>query len=149
MVFSKSFGYALRSILYIALMQEENRYVQAEEVALNLGVPRHFVGKILKKLAKAKLLSSLKGPCGGFKLNEHTLHVNLLSLFIITDGQSNFKNCALRLQECSALNPCPMHEQMQEIKVRLKSILTETTISHLIKEDRPAFIKSISSEEVF
>ena len=148
MVLSKSFGYAVRSTLYIVLMQDERRYVQAEEVALNLGVPRHFVGKILKKLVKANVLSSVKGPSGGFKLNAHTPHVTLLELFYITDGQMDFTNCALRIKECSSTNPCPLHSQMQEIKARLRSILTGTTINDLIKKDKATFIKSISSEEI-
>ena len=47
MTFSKSFGYAVRGVLYIAVMQNEKRYVQAEEIAAQLFVPRHFMGKIL------------------------------------------------------------------------------------------------------
>ena len=149
MVFSKSFGYAVRSVLYITLMAEEKRNVQAEEVALNLGVPRHFVGKILKRLVKAQMLASVKGPSGGFKINEHTMKVSLLDLFFITNGQADFKTCALRLKDCNPVNPCPVHHQMQEVKDRLKIIFTGTTIGDLIKEDKTSFIKSISSEEVF
>ena len=54
MIFSKSFGYAIRSILYVAIMRDEKRYVQVEEIASKLSVPRHFMGKIMKKLAKEK-----------------------------------------------------------------------------------------------
>ncbi|RYF86429.1 MAG: transcriptional regulator, partial [Chitinophagaceae bacterium] len=50
MFFSKSFGYAVRGVLYIAFMQDAKQYVQAEEIAAQLLVPRHFVSKILKKL---------------------------------------------------------------------------------------------------
>jgi DNA-binding IscR family transcriptional regulator len=52
MTFSKSFGYAVRGVLYIAIMQDEKRYVQVEEIAGQLAVPRHFMGKILKNLVK-------------------------------------------------------------------------------------------------
>ena len=45
MIFSKSFGYAVRGVLYIALMQDEKRYVQVEEIASTLSVPRHFSGE--------------------------------------------------------------------------------------------------------
>ena len=57
---SKSFGYALRGILYISLMEDENRKVQADEIAENLSVPRHFLSKILKQVAKAGIIGFTK-----------------------------------------------------------------------------------------
>ena len=85
MIFSKSFGYALRGILYIAIMKEQKRYVQVEEIASKLAAPRHFMGKIMKRLAKEKLLISAKGPSGGFMLGENTLEKPLMDLIVITD----------------------------------------------------------------
>jgi Rrf2 family transcriptional regulator, iron-sulfur cluster assembly transcription factor len=147
MFFSKSFGYAVRSILYIALVQDEKRYVQAEEIALNLGVPRHFIGKILKKLAKANVLLSVKGPNGGFRLNDPALRMSLLDLHSITDGAVHFQFCALRIKHCSAKDPCPLHGPMNELKGKLQTVLAETALSALLKEDRAEAIRSISSEE--
>src|SRR5580765_6800553 len=78
MIFSKSFGYALRGLLYITFRQHESRYVQVEEIASNLAVPKHFMGKILKRLAKEQILHSAKGPSGGFRMNKSTASVSLL-----------------------------------------------------------------------
>jgi Rrf2 family protein len=145
MIFSKSFGYAIRGVLYVALMQDEKRYVQVEEIASKLAVPRHFMGKILKRLAKEKVLLSIKGPSGGFTLNENTLKMPLMDLIVITDGVEIFDTCALRAKECNSSNPCPMHIQMDQVKVRLKSILSDTIIGDLLAADKPEFIKSIST----
>jgi Rrf2 family transcriptional regulator, iron-sulfur cluster assembly transcription factor len=147
MFFSKSFGYAVRSILYITLSQDGKRYVQAEEIALNLGVPRHFVSKILKKLAKAAVLLSVKGPNGGFRLNGDVLSMSLLDLHLIIDGPVHFQYCALRSNECNAKHPCPMHEHMNELKGRLQTVLAETKILAMLKEDRAEAIRSIASGE--
>ncbi|HET7896419.1 MAG TPA: Rrf2 family transcriptional regulator, partial [Flavisolibacter sp.] len=62
-IFSKSFGYSLRGILFVAL-RETHTPVQLDEMAESLGVPRHFMGKIMKQLVKQGILSSLKGPTG-------------------------------------------------------------------------------------
>lgn len=145
MIFSKSFGYALRGVLYIAVMQDEKRYVQVEEIASNLGVPRHFMGKILKKLAKEKVLQSIKGPSGGFTLNEHTLQMQLMDLIVIIDGLQLLNSCTLRVKECNPFNPCPIHFQMEAVKSRLKSILSDTTIGDLLNDDKQEFIRSIST----
>jgi len=145
MTFSKSFGYAVRGVLYIAVMQDEKQYVQVEEIAARLAVPRHFMGKILKKLVKENVLASAKGPAGGFTVHEHTLQLPLLRLIDITDGLHLFETCVLRLQECNALNPCPMHCQMEAVNKQMKAILSNTTIGDMLKDDKPDFIKSLST----
>ena len=145
MVFSKSFGYAVRGVLYITLVQDTRQFIQAEEIASKLGVPRHFIGKILKKLVKAQVLSSSKGKTGGFATNERTRNVLLTELYDITDGLDSFAKCSLRLQKCDFLHPCPVHHQMESIKQNLKDILSTTSVGDLLKEDREAFIKSIAT----
>ena len=150
MTFSKSFGYAVRGVLYIALMQDEKRYVQVEEIAAQLAVPRHFMGKILKRLVKENVLVSAKGPMGGFTVNEDTLQMPLVRLIDITDGTDLFETCVLRLKECNALNPCPMHYRMEAVNLGMKSILSNTTVGNLLNSDKVDFIKSLSTvvEEV-
>lgn len=148
MLFSKSFGYALRGILYIALMQDEKKWIQVDEVAVQLGVPRYFMGKIMKRLAKEHLLVSAKGPYGGFTLHEDTLSKPIYSVVEVTDGLLSFKTCVLRMQECNAENPCPMHDKIEEIKNGLKSILVTTTIGDLLRTDKQEFIKSIATQSI-
>ena len=129
----------------MAIMRDEKRFVQVEEVASKLAVPRHFMGKIMKKLAKEKILVSTKGPSGGFILNEHTLKLSLMDMVKIIDGVEIFDSCALRAKECNAMSPCPMHFQFESVKRSLKSILSDTTIGELLEGDKPEFIKSIST----
>jgi Rrf2 family transcriptional regulator, iron-sulfur cluster assembly transcription factor len=145
MFFSKSFGYAVRGVLYIVFMQDTKQYVQAEEIAQKLVVPRHFVSKILKKLVKSGVLSSSKGKAGGFTVNERTREFLLVQLFELTDGMDTFNKCSLRLQDCNELNPCPLHLQLNNIKQDLRRTLSVTTIGDLIKEDKEKFINSIAT----
>jgi Rrf2 family protein len=86
-------------------MKDEKRYVQVEEIASKLVVPRHFMGKIMKKLAKEKILFSTKGPSGGFMLGENALQMPLMDLIVIIEGVEIFDSCVLRAKECNSLNP--------------------------------------------
>ena len=147
MIFSKSFGYAVRGVLYVALMQKEKRYVQVEEIATGLAVPRHFMGKVLKKLVKEKILLSVKGPSGGFTVHEDTLNVSLIRVINITDGLGSFKTCVLRVKECNRENPCPMHGQVEAVRLKLNKIMTETRIGELLSDNKADFLKSISNAE--
>lgn len=147
MIFSKTFGYALRGMLYIALVQYEKRYVQIEEVAQQLAVPRHFLSKVFKRLVQQELLASVKGPNGGYALTKDTLSTPLIHVEAITDGLDTFNNCVLRLRACNATNPCPMHFQMLAIKEPLRHLMETTTIASLLLPDKALFLKSIATYE--
>lgn len=142
---SKSFGYALRGILYIASMQEEKRKIQVVEIADQLSVPKHFLGKILQEIVKAGLLHSRKGPYGGFYLSRKTLAAPLVSLVAITDGMKQFDTCVLQLRNCDDGNPCPLHIEMDLVKKGFMRVLKETTIADLLKDDKKIFINSLAT----
>ena len=149
MVFSKSFGYAVRGMLYVAMLQNEKRFVQVEEIASKLNVPRHFMGKIMKKLVKERLLASSKGPSGGFALNETSLITPLVRIADITEGPDFFRTCVLMMKECNSTNPCPLHFQMEVIKNRMKAVLSGTSITDLLEDSRADLIKSITTSGEF
>lgn len=145
MFLSKSFGYALRGILYIALLQDEQRKIQIGEIAGKLSVPRHFLGKIMQNVVKAGLLQSTKGPYGGFSLNADTLATPLIKLVEITDGMEQFDICVLQLRNCNGINPCPLHEETEIIKDRLLKVFHYTTFADLLNNDKKVFIKSLAT----
>lgn len=145
MVFSKSFGYALRGILYIAIMNGEKQKVQIDEIAEKLSIPRHFLGKVMQELVRNNILSSMKGPYGGFSLNENSLNTSLIALVKITDGLEQFESCVLRLKKCNSLDPCPLHKQVEHYKTELLQLFSDTSVNDLLKKDKPGFIKSIAT----
>lgn len=131
MIFSKSFGYALRGILFVTLKSEE-RPVQLDEIAAALGVPRHFMGKIMKRVVQQNILSSQKGPSGGFRTNEFTLERKLIDVFEVTDHPENLKRCVLSRGECSPLHLCRLHDLIEPMKQPLNKLLYHTTIGDLM-----------------
>ena len=50
---------------------------RAVDLADELNKPREFTMQLLNKLSKAKLISSVRGPNGGFKVNENTLTITI------------------------------------------------------------------------
>lgn len=145
MIFSKSFGYAVRSIMYLG-MQDQHRYMQAKEIACALGIPRHFTGKILKRLAKEKILSSIKGPNGGFTIHDHSLKTPLIDLFLITEGTSTLEACALKFGKCDSENPCPLHPEVSSLRRQLVDLLSGKTISSLMSDNQGELLRSITTQ---
>jgi Rrf2 family transcriptional regulator, iron-sulfur cluster assembly transcription factor len=143
---SKSFGYALRGILYISLMDDENRKVQVDEIAENLAVPRHFLGKIMKQVAKAGIIGSTRGKQGGFFITKNTLITPLIEIVYLTDGKDHFNSCLLSLRKCNASNPCPLHNKFTKHRKGIFNVYSQTTIGDLLRENKPEFIKSIATQ---
>jgi len=144
MFLSKSFGYALRGILYIAVMQDEKRKVQIDEIATKLSVPKHFLGKIMQQVVKAGLLKSTKGPYGGFYLAAETLNTPVIKLVEITDGTEQFSMCVLSFKYCNGLNPCPLHYEMEEVKKNYLNVFSKNTLGDLLKAGKSDLLKSLA-----
>lgn len=143
MVFSKSFGYAVRSVLFLAVRQQGRSYIQAEEISRELGIPKHFLSKVLKSLAKTGIINSSKGPFGGFSLNERSLETTLMTLVPVTKALPNLHTCALRVIPCDGSRPCPMHQQADAIRKEIIRVLSETTIRQLQTNPKEEMLEGI------
>ncbi len=145
MILSKSFGYALRGILYVAMMNDGKEKVQLHEMAERLSVPRHFMAKVMKRVVKVGILDSVRGPHGGFCVNNNTLNTKLIQIAEISGDTSDYQSCILRLRNCNANNPCPMHSQVDQLRSQWQTLLNSTTLEDLLKKDQPQFINSIAA----
>jgi Rrf2 family iron-sulfur cluster assembly transcriptional regulator len=145
MIFSKSFGYAVRGVLYIARTENGHRSVQVEEIASGLAVPRHFMAKVLKKLAKEGIINSAKGPLGGFRINDKTLNTSLLRFVDLSNDRDVVDTCVLQFKKCNPKNPCPLHSRMDKIRSDLSTVLHSATIGDLMKTDNRNFINGLST----
>lgn len=145
MLFSKSFGYAVRSVLYIASLQKANRFVSLEEISTELLLPKQFLGRVLKNMVKAKVISSFKGPTGGFMISKEGMQVTLITILEITDGNC-LEQCVLKSKNCNPSNPCPAHFGFEKTRKAAKEFLCDLTIADMIGTDHKSFVKSLSEK---
>lgn len=131
---SKTSGYAIRGIIYIALKSGEGRKIGIHELAEELNVPQPFLGKILQGLVRRDIVSSTKGPNGGFFLNANTLKTTALEIIDAIDGLGQFRRCLLGLPECSGENPCPLHHHVVNFRDNLVGTLETLTVQELMTE---------------
>ncbi|GJM35579.1 MAG: hypothetical protein DHS20C18_45800 [Saprospiraceae bacterium] len=110
-MFSKACKYAIRAVLYLAVHSSPENKVGVKAIAEDLQVPKHFLAKILQQLSRDQLISSVKGPNGGFYMADENLNVPMEKIIKSFDGMEVFTSCILGLPVCSAENPCPLHVQ--------------------------------------
>ncbi|MBN2519121.1 MAG: Rrf2 family transcriptional regulator [Bacteroidales bacterium] len=131
---SNTSKYAIRAVIYLSLNGGEERKIGIKQISKDLNIPTPFLGKILQTLAKRKLLSSTKGPHGGFGLGKKANEIKLIDVVDIIDGQDIFKKCLIRLEDCNEKEPCSMHEKYSEIRSSLLDLFKNQSISELIQD---------------
>ena len=129
---SKTAEYALRCIIYVALGQAAGKKIGIKEIAKELEMPQPFIGKILQNIVRHGLLSSVKGPNGGFYLGEKGDQVTIMDVVNITDGSETFKKCGLGLKNCSDVHPCPLHSEFKVYRDGIKDLFCKKTIKELV-----------------
>ncbi len=110
-MFSKTCKYAIRAVLFLAQRAEGSTKIGVKDLAEGLNAPKHFLAKILQQLSKHGLVSSVKGPNGGFYMSEKNLEGSLHDIILCIDGPDFFSGCVMGLPNCSDKNPCPLHVQ--------------------------------------
>jgi len=143
---SKSCVYALRSIVLIAKNATIDAKIGIKEVAQELDIPSPYLGKILQQLTKHNVIQSIKGPHGGFYVDEASKKEKLIRVIEIIDGLDFFTSCGLGLKACSDSHPCPLHDDFKTYRDGLWGLFSDKSISDLVSkiEDGDAFIRNLN-----
>jgi len=137
MIYSDTVRYALMALAYLAYNRD--RLVKADEIAKAQGIPKPFLSKILHELAKKDVLTSVKGPKGGFALKADPAKLTMWDVVVLMGEESKFDTCVLMPDKCETYetNPCVIHSRWEKLKKKIVEFLKETTIADLISvEDR-------------
>ena len=130
-MFSKACEYAIRASLYISIKSIDGSKLGIPEIAKEIDSPAHFTAKILQTLTREGIISSIKGPNGGFFLDPKAKPIPLNAIVKAIDGDDILHSCSLGLKECSDKFPCPIHNDIKQYKARLRKIMQERTLQQL------------------
>jgi Rrf2 family protein len=133
-MFSKACEYGIRAVIYIWSQNTKGMKSGVKDICRAIDAPEYFTAKILQSLVKQHLLSSAKGPNGGFYLMEDQGNITLLDLAQGIDGDKLFRGCGMGLKHCSESHPCPIHNEYKTIRENLAGLLAGKTIKALANE---------------
>lgn len=128
---SKACKYGIRAALYLASAARNDKRIGVHELAGKLKVPEAFLAKILQQLAREGIVSSVKGPHGGFYMTPGNLDQPLLRVIEVIDGKHLFSECIMGLSQCSSKSPCVLHGEMAKFKLGLYNVAGYQTIGEL------------------
>ncbi len=123
-MFSQTVEYAMRAMLHLAASSGTPQ--PAGDIAARTSVPHGYLSKVMRELVRAGLVSSQRGPRGGFVLARTPGEITMLDIVQIFDPLERITRCPLGKPAHSVL--CPMHARLDAAIANVQNELRATTL---------------------
>jgi Rrf2 family protein len=132
MLLSSTATHALRALAHLAHHAGEEA-MQGRTLASEVGVPTHYLAKVLATLARSGVLSASRGVRGGYRLARPAEAIRLIEIVEPFEGKRILESsCLLRpCDPCSEDSRCPAHRAWAEVKTAYTRFLDSTTLADL------------------
>ncbi|MBT8299748.1 MAG: Rrf2 family transcriptional regulator [Maribacter sp.] len=131
---SNSSKYALKAVLYLAVNSNESNKILIKNLSDPINVPQAYIAKLLQELSRHNIVSSTRGPNGGFYLSEANRETQLIDIVNVIDGVNRLNSCLLSLKKCNSEKPCPLHKFVGSFKTDLMKNFENNTIGDMAKD---------------
>jgi Rrf2 family protein len=85
MKLTRAASYAVHALVFMA-SQKNSQPMASHNIAQARGIPERFLLKVLKPLVSVRILLSIKGPNGGYRLARSPHEITLLDVLEAVDG---------------------------------------------------------------
>ena len=134
---SNSCRYGIRAIIYLASQPKSAGKTGIKKISSDLNLPTPFLAKILQQMSRQKILSSSKGPHGGFSLFKDPKTITLYDIVISIDGDEIFTSCVMHNGSCAGKKAnskhCPLHDDYDKTRTDLIHLFRQRTIYELVQ----------------
>lgn len=124
--------YALRAT--VCLAKRHGNPISRIEIAETTLVPVDYLLKVLKALDNAGIVSSKRGPGGGYLLVNPPEKTTVLDVILAVDELPRIKNCPLGISNHKSL--CPMHQLLDDAAKKIEDSFRSVTIQDLLTAKR-------------
>ncbi len=124
----KTAEYALRATVMLAMAQHER--LTADRLCEQTKVPRRYLHTVLQQLAAAKLIDSVSGPRGGYRLACDPAETTILDVVNAVAPVERIHSCPLGIPGHARL--CPLHRTLDDSYRQIETSLGRVTISQLL-----------------
>ena len=106
------------------------------EIARAVHAPGPFLAKILHRLLRARIVESVRGVQGGFRLAHPPTAISLLDVIEAIQGPQAANVCAIRPAACPLSRTCVIHPVWVELQERTETLLRGVSLASLAARSR-------------
>ena len=122
--------YAVRVLIDLA--NAGNKYTSLSEIAEKQNISVKYLEKIMNILVKGKLVESLMGPNGGYKLTKAPKDYSIYEILLLTDDTPSLAPCQTSSQNCTMKNKCTSIGYWNTLQNLIIDNLKQITIQDII-----------------
>lgn len=134
MLYSRLCQYGIWAM--VELSEEKNEPRSAESLAAVTNLPAPTMAKVLSELVRAKLVTSHRGPGGGFRLAKSPEQITLDEIVWAIDRGEVLEDCLMGLPTCGDATACPLHSRWKEVRESVRRFLQTTTLADIVTAAR-------------
>jgi FeS assembly SUF system regulator len=128
-ILSKLADYGVIVATHLAAAAPEQ--VNAMHLAAETRLPQTTVAKVLKLLAKAGIVTAVRGAAGGYRLARVPQLVSVAEIIAAIDGSFGMTQCTSTLGPCERLHFCPTRPHWHRINEAVGQALARVTLDEM------------------
>lgn len=126
--------YAVTAMLDLALHHGEGPVTLAE-IAQRQGISLSYLEQLFAQLRKRGLVSSTRGPGGGYRLGDAAHKIAVSDVIRAVDETVDATRCGGK-QNCQDQGRCLTHDLWVDLSERIHDFLSEIDLAQLIEQHR-------------
>jgi Rrf2 family protein len=130
MQITRTADYGVRVMTHLALLPLGTRMTVAD-LAQESGASMAFVGKILQRLVRARLVVSHRGYEGGFELARQANTISLLDIVSALEGPLCLNECLPGGAGCERAAWCGAQDVWKNAQAALAAVLSQETLDKI------------------
>jgi FeS assembly SUF system regulator len=131
---SRLTDYGTVVLSYIA--RRRDTLSSAADVAAGTHVATPTVAKLLKMLARAGLVSSVRGAQGGYTLAREPERISAAEIITALEGPVALTECSAEARSCDLESICSVGSAWQRINLAIQDALAEISLAQLMRAGR-------------
>ncbi len=136
--------YAVNALLDLALHDKEGP-VSLADISKRQSISQTYLEQLFSKLKRHGLVSSLRGPHGGYRLALETDEISIAKIIYSVDEKIDITRCHGK-QNCQKDKRCLTHDLWMELNMHVSGFLNGITISDLINRNN---VRHVSKQQDF
>lgn len=133
MQLSKGFDYAVRSLVFLALLPE-GKTVELKAISESQGVPVSYLAKVMRSLVRGRLVASTLGRDGGYALRKPPEAITLLQVYEAIEGQMRLVECLEGDGGCAFIQGCTQASVWRKLTATVEGFFRDTTLKDLLPQ---------------
>jgi Rrf2 family protein len=134
---SKKADYALMAMKHLAT-RTDSASASAREIAEQYDIPIELMAKVLQRLARRGLVTSLQGTRGGYRLARPTTQISVAAIIEAIEGPLQVTACSTEEENCGQYAKCSIRDPLWKIKDRIVSALSDCSLQEIVADTLPA-----------